>query len=195
MEWSKNPIELARQLDDSTGKEWREWELETLRDHCETDDDVAMLDLIAAVQVVLTNPDVFEGWSLFHHVVTAFNHRRANFQHFDAPSTLELAWAVTAIKALSQSDFGVEIRRYIGAMCLNEGLVYFPWIDLNLATEKWANVDEVELAADVKKHWDSGALKDLEPSEVDDKDKLHVQLAKIVAAQAYVRANMSQIRG
>ena len=152
-----------------------------------------------AVQVAMTNPDVFEDWHLFLPVCTAFNHRRANFEWVDQPSYLEVAWACVCLRGLEgQHQFGPGVVRFIGAVCIVEGLVYFPWTGgegIHLcegATGEWARglVDPelCKLGGEVRTRWEAGELQELEPSDISEDDSLQVQLAKIVAAQAYIRA-------
>jgi hypothetical protein len=51
--------------------------------------------------------------------------------------------------------------------------------------------DVSDLASKVKALWESGELHGIEPGDHDESDPLHVQLAKIVSAEAYIKAQHS----
>ena len=189
-----NPILIAQALDDATSKMWRDWEPETIRDLVGLPESaVQQSDKIMAVQVALTNADVFDDWHLFHHVATAFNHRRASFNWLDMLSYIEAAWAAYVLRALNTGQiFGPGVLRYLTAISAHDGLVFFPWIGgdgLNVCQsgKGWIDSGLQPLAEKVMKHWHDGGLRNLSSSEVDDKDLLEVQLAKIVNAQEYIR--------
>lgn len=201
-----NPLAIADAMDTATQKEWRGWDPVSLWDYLETpEDDIAQKDKILAVQVALTNPDVFEDWQLFSHVNSAFNHRRCDFEWLQECSPLELAWTCSCLRALSRNQFGPDVLRYIGAVCAEDGTTYFPWTggDGILFCEdpyrEWFRglVDPVncEIASRVREHWKSGALAELAPSTVNESDPFHVQMAKVVAAQSYIRAQRQRDPG
>lgn len=195
-----NPLRVADELDAATGKEWRDWLPEAIRDFVGLgEDDVQAMDKIMAVQVGLTNPDVFDNWKLFYACTIAFNHRRVNFSWLDKPSVLELAWSCEVLRGLNQQqNFGPSVLRFIGAAMLDDGFAFFPWIGGNGLTlcddenGEWAKgiTDDrlCELGKRVRVLWEAGKLQDLEPSDVDDEDEFQVQLAKVVRAQAYIRS-------
>lgn len=195
-----NPLALAAALDSATSEEWRDWESETIRDFVSLPkDEVRCLDKIMATQVGLTNPDVFEDWHLFLPVCSAFNHRRSSFEWLDLPSYMEAAWACIVLRGLNnQTQFGPGVFRFIGSLCIVEGLVYFPWVGgdgLSLCRGdmgEWAKglVDEdlCKISTELESHWNAQELQELTPSEINEQNPLEVQLAKLVAAQAYIRA-------
>lgn len=193
-----DPVKLAAALDGETAKEWRSWDPELIREYAKlSGDDVQQLDKLLAIQVLLTNPDVFEDWHLFHHVATTLNNRRASFEFFDALTYLELAWACTVARELDKNHlFGPGVIRYIGAVCLNDGLIYFPWtggegFDLTKTDFLRGMLDPAltPVAADLRSHWVSGAMQDLKPSSVDDTNVFHVQMAKLVSGQEFIRSH------
>lgn len=192
-----NPIDLAHLMDEATSKEWRGWLPETVADFCElTEDDVLQLDKLMAIQVALTNPDVFEEWPLFCAVNSAFNHRRSNFEWLDKPTYLEAAWTCHVLNRLKPSGaFQPGVRRFLAALMVEDGLVYFPWADITLdGKENGSYVrglcDCADLAEQTKKVWDSGVLDGAatQAEGVDEEDPLHVQTARLVAAKAYITA-------
>lgn len=195
-----NPLKLAALMDAATEKEWRGWETVTIREFCELKTyEVLQLDKLLAIQVALTNADVFENWPLFVACCSAFNHRRANFEWLDKPSYLEAAWACYVLRALAPTRvFGSSVRRFLTALMVDEGLVYFPWagdgITLGPANEYCKGLcDCGELAHEVHTIWDRGLFKDLNHDEhqINETDALHVQLARLMAGESYIRANNS----
>lgn len=197
-----NPIVLAQKLDDASKKEWRDWLPETVKDFCGLgEDDVQQLDKVLAIQVALTNVDAFIDWQLFHACCIAFNHRRMNFDWLDKPSYLECAWGCTVLRALRpNTDFGPGIERFICAVMLEDGLVFFPWTGgEGIALDDGEHgryvsglADCQDLAKDMRKVWDAGVIKSADPAElpdVDEKDLHHVQLAKLMNGAAFIRAN------
>ncbi len=198
LEDESNPIVIAGALDDATGKEWRGWDAETLVDFLKLPKDaIKQLDKIMAVQVALTNPDVFEDWHLFVHCNSAFNHRRASFEWLDAPSYLELAWTCTVLNALNRGNsYQPGVLRFVTAICAHDGLVFFPWIGgdgFDLCEQEWSkgwiDPELCKIVSEVKNHWRTGALEKLQPSDVSDTNPVHVQVAKIVNAYEYIRRN------
>lgn len=198
-----NPIAIADALDQASHNEWRDWLPETLRAFCGlTEDQVLQLDKIMAVQVVLTNPDVFEDWTLFHHVAVVFNHRRANFEWVDSVSYIELAWACACIHRLDQNRHTIhpDLQKYIGVIASAGGLVIFPWsnpvIEMpgNMLFEGLVTDDEIVLR-ETKKLLAGGMLEHAKMSEVDEGDPIEAQAAKLLAAQTYINAQKSDDPG
>jgi hypothetical protein len=201
---SKTPVDLAHKLDEVTHKEWRDWLPETLRDYCgltDADKDVRALDILMALQVAVTNVDVFSEWQLFYAVCAPFNDRRANFEWLDKPSYLECALTCHWLRALRpNTDFGPGVIRFLLAVMLEDGLVFFPWTGGDgIALDDGENgkyvrglTDCQELAKDMRKVWEAGVVKGADPAElpdVDERDPHHVQLAKLMNGAAYIRAN------
>lgn len=194
-----NPLAVVSALNTATSREWQDWEPGMIRDFVglKSDQDQQM-DKIMACQVGVTNPDVFDDWTLFHNVTTAFNHHHVNFDWLEPHAPSELAWSCVCLRGMNgTTQFGMGVLRYIGATIITEGMVYFPWSGgdgLHLCHKphgEWARglVDH-ELCAigdELKKRWDNGDLQELGLSEVDDTDPFQVQLYKLVACQQYIR--------
>lgn len=192
-----NPIALAAQLDAATSKEWRGWLPESLCDHLEvTEDDVASRDKLLATQVGVCNSDVFSDWSLFTAVSSAFNHRRSNFQWLDKPTYIEAAWTCFALRQLQPGvEFHSGVTKFLVALMIEDGLCFFPWtggpglgLGVNDEGISAGLTDVGDLALKIRKLWETGDLHDVTLSDHDESDPLHVQLAKIAAAQEYIKA-------
>jgi hypothetical protein len=189
-----NPQAVALALDTVTGKEWRDWNVRMLAASLKLEPgDVQQLDKVMACQIAVTNPDVFEDWHLFHHVGVAFNHRRANFNWLDELTLYELAWTCVCLRALQpQTAFDKEVLKYIAANCTTQGLLFFPWIGgegLNLLDPGLdiSGMFDAALAPTVERvklMWSAGNL----PEKTSEDDPFQVQLARIVEAETYIRA-------
>lgn len=178
-------------MDEATGREWRTWVPETCREFVKLNDtQVQQFDKLMATQVVVTNPDVFDTWHLWNACAVAFNHRRASFEWLDKPDVNEAAWAAYVFrKLMPEGIYSTEVLKYLEQICRLEGLLFFPWIGGDGLV-----VDDVAegTGSTVQEIWKAGALSDLDPSDVDPENPLHVQLAAIVRAQAYIRAQKSE---
>lgn len=196
-----NPIKLAQSFDHATNKAWREYEPDELYAAGDIKaDDQYRKDLLCACQMAVTNPDCFDVWHAFHHVATAFNNRRASFEFLDAISYMEAAWACTVLRTLNPyHDFGLGVQRYISALCMTDGVLFFPWVSeggLDLCTfyplmGMLENDKLKSVMNTIKDKWKSGALSTLAPSDVNDSDVAHVQMAKIVNCAEYIRRNQT----
>lgn len=179
-----NPVVLGQKMDLSTGQEWRDWLPETVRHFVGlADSDVQQMDKLMAVQVVLTNPDIADNWTLFAAVVPVLNHRRASFEWLDQPSMLELAWAVACMNRIQRREFQPGVLGYIRARMLEDGLLVFPWSEPAVTTEF-----EPELTKRLETAWANG-MSEVTGSEIDERDPYQAAAAKMVACQDYIRAN------
>lgn len=198
-----NPIAIADALEQASRGEWRDWLPETISSFIGfTAAQVQQLDKVMAVQVALTNPDVFEDWALFSHVAGAFNHNRANFDWVEPHSYLQLAWACQCLHQLDRNRHTLhpDLQKFIASVCMLDGLLFFPWsnpvieIPGNPLLQGLAT-DDTLILAEVKKLVDGGMLANTKPSDVDEHDPVEAQAGKLVAAQAYINAQKSDDPG
>jgi hypothetical protein len=198
-----NPAAIADALDQASHNEWRDWLPETLRSFIGlTEDQVLQLDKVMAVQVVLTNSDLFEDWTLFHHVAVVFNHRRADFHWVEPLSSLEMAWACVCIHRLDQNRHTLhpDLQKYVGMVAMTDGLLIFPWsnpvVELpgNKLFEGLVTDDEITIR-EVKKLLAGGMLEKAKMSDVDESDEVEAQAAKLLATQTYINAQKSDDPG
>ena len=198
-----NPIAIADALDQASRREWRDWLPETLASYIGlAGHQVAQLDKVMAVQVALTNPDVFENWSLFNAVSTAFNHTQVNFDWVDPPSYMQLAWTCVCLHRLNQNHDALhpDLQKFVGICCMNSGVLYFPWSNPPIELPgnplfQGLSTDDTVILAEMKKLIAGGMLENTKPSEVDEADPVEAQAAKLVAAQAYINAQKSDDPG
>jgi hypothetical protein len=185
-----SPVRIAEHLDTATHRHWRGWELETIQQYLATKNTQA-LDKIYATQVVLTNEDAFTDPFLFGHVAVAFNNRRCNFNWLDVPSYLECAYACHLMRLMNNKHvFGPAVLKFLSIICHDAGVLFFPWIGgegLDTTRLLWIKDEHAETITQLKKMWIDGIFENLTSSDVDDTNILHVQMAKIVNAQDYIR--------
>lgn len=189
-----NPIAVADALDQASRQEWRDWLPETLASFVGLSaGQVQQLDKIMAVQVALTNPDVFEDWALFNSVSVAFNHTRVNFDWIDPLTTLELGWTCVCLHRLDRNRHTLhpDVQKFVGTVMLADGLLFFPWSNPEISLPgnqlfRGLVTDDESLVNEVKKLIAGGMLEKASPSEVDEHDPLEAQAGKLVAIQAYI---------
>ena len=188
-----DPRELAPLLDDASNKEWRDWLPETLRHWYENMPAGHNHDKVMALQVVLTNPDVWEDWHLFLPVCTALCHRGSNFTDFEPATTAEIAWACTCMKALDNAhDFHDSTRKFIALTAIDDGLLVFPWAGLNLALDPTCrglcaqDSQAIDLAHLVQSAFD--AVPGFPPDTVthDHLNPVETMLSRLFALRSYV---------
>jgi hypothetical protein len=195
-----DPVRLAASWDAAAGQAWREWEPETLRSYAKLGED-ADIDTLLATQVALTNEDVFDDWALLFPVCSAFNGREANFEWLDYPEIPELAYACDCLVKLAPHAFTDSARKAIGAACLEDGLLVFPWIGaepMDLTNETWARglLDQDgnrALAAETIAAWNTLKDSDLKPDVEGAADlagpvgqPLGQQLNRLAQAKVYI---------
>ena len=198
-----NPLAVSDALEQATRSEWRDWLPETLRTYIGlTEKQVAQMDKVMAIQVALTNPDVFEEWQLFHHLAVSFNHRRTNFEWMDMLSYIETAWACACLHRLDRNRHTMhpDLQKYVGMIAISDGLLFFPWSNPEIdvpGNPLFMGIcpDDTTVLAAVKKLVEGGLLDKAELSEVNEHDPVEAQAAKLVAAQSYIHQQKSEDPG
>lgn len=194
-----DPRELGPALDDASHKEWRDWLPETLREWYPKDPAGNNHDKAMAIQVVLTNPDVWEDWPLFVAVASALCHRGADFTALEPPTTAELAWACTCMKALNTThDFHDSTRKFIALSAVHDGLLIFPWAGLNLAEDPCVrglcsqDAQAVELAHQVQSTFDAVAGSPADDVTHDETSAREASLARLFTIRSFVEAGAKE---
>lgn len=187
-----DPRTLAVALDDSSGAEWRDWLPETLKQWYPVEPAGANHDKVLAIQVVRTNPDVWEEWTLFMAVAAAFSHRTPRFDFLEPVTTAEAAWACTCMKSLAQGTFSDSTRRFLLALAYEDGLYVFPWAELDLTKEPVLKgfVPQDEEAQDIARRVAStfASTTDVPPEFItyDRKDTVESMLERLFSIRAYI---------
>jgi hypothetical protein len=108
---------------------WLEWEPETLWDSIRSDfgplGDVTRGKIMALRTCLKTNTPWVD-WDAFEHVSQAFNDGLVIFGMMQPPDIEEAAYTVTVMRRLGDWPFAAEVSAYMGAVCLDAGLVFAP---------------------------------------------------------------------
>jgi hypothetical protein len=153
-------------------------------------------DKVMACQVACTNPDVFDHWPLFNVVALAFNGHSPNFRFLHPVEPAEAAFACVCLRALAPHQWGGEVEQFLGVLCLEHGITFFPWLGgegLLICKTKWSkglvDADVCSAGAVVKEKWDAGLLTNVDHTDdVDWDDSVQAQFEKVVQIQSYINA-------
>lgn len=125
-----HPIALALALSSLYGKDWIMWEPETLwtmLDKAGAQPSAHTRAKIQAVRTMLGGTWFFDRWEVFQLCCQAINNNLPDFQICRPASLPQLFHAVWAAEQICpQNDYGDEVRRWIAACALNEGVVFLP---------------------------------------------------------------------
>jgi hypothetical protein len=131
-----DPVALSSALDSRFGDAWLDWLPETLSDSYGVTASGNNHDKVLAIQVARTNPDCTEDWTVFVPVVTAFNNRKPDFENLEPPTTAELAYGCVKLAKIAKAwPVTGSARRYIEVSAIDDGLLVFPWADINMAED------------------------------------------------------------
>jgi hypothetical protein len=130
------PLSLYRSLGIMYGKDWYNWELETIIQTVRLDHKIdlesygnvdELWDMIGALQVVLNTNFAHEQWHVFEKVGQAFNYSHVDF---DVVQPLEIHETAVTLKIIDRlrpkTDYTHEIIGYIAASAKHSGFVYLP---------------------------------------------------------------------
>ena len=109
------------------GPEWISWETETLRIELLNDfTDVAEIAFqkVCAAQLALAHNMCWQEWEVFEKVCAACNHSFPVFSFTQPPEPEEIVITMATLDELAKNDYSEEVRKYIVAACLNDGLLY-----------------------------------------------------------------------
>lgn len=113
------------------GRDWLEWEPETIRQ--ELTQAVGVIDeltwaKIQAVKALHVNPFFcFSQWEVFLPVITALNNVIPSFDYVQAPTVPRLYAGVDIMRTVeAEEPFGDEVRRFVAASCLHRGTYCTP---------------------------------------------------------------------
>lgn len=86
---------IKKNLDRLFGSEWPTYELETISLELGFAFPELLKDKISVLQLMTRDPDLFtEDVAFFVHAVAVMNNHVADFDHFNLPSSLEIAYAI-----------------------------------------------------------------------------------------------------
>lgn len=133
------PLELVDYMVMHHGKDWVNWEPETIWQILDVDryeQSVYNKNKLQALQMVLSNSLFWKDWLAFEKCVLAFNNVPPRFDVIESVSPAQMAYAiriarqVRKIETTKQSGrlpaFDVEVKKYIAIRSYLDGLIYLP---------------------------------------------------------------------
>lgn len=154
-----SPIDVFEFLNQSLGKEWPEWEMETIEHMLFTDYAFALEDTnrdkLYALKVLATCDEPFEEWYVFNQCATSITGHGADFYVFKKTSPAMCLVALTTMKHIHpDKEVNLEVGRFI-CLVFNDSGIYTP-PPSHFDTLK----DDMErlVSEDVRKIWQEAIL-------------------------------------
>jgi len=139
-----HPIALTLSLSNRYGKEWVNWEPETLwitLARAGIQPSAHTRAKIQAVRTMLGSTWFFDRWEVFQLCCQAVNNNLPNFEICRPATVPQLFHAVWAAEQICpKTEYSDEVRRWIAACALSEGVVYLP-PPLDFAQKEAARVE------------------------------------------------------
>ena len=185
-----NPIECVAGMLEGYGRDWLEWEPETLwetirKDYGTYPNDEAKNKLMAA-KTIMANDYFWQEWEVFEKACSAFNDRIPTFSSMEELSVAEMAWGVQVASKLKDRTFGNEVQAYVASRAHEEGYVLLPEV-LKFAQRYLDALMQGTAGPDIKDKLTS--LPDISKFEVTDElNPLHVQAGMLQAVDVYLKS-------
>jgi hypothetical protein len=188
------PLKIYLMLNDHYGREWWDWEPETLWHHLQEDHATEatpeIKNIVMALQTVLKTNYPFEMWHVFEKVNHAFNLNMVDFATLQPAELDEAAWTISLLQRIRpKTEFEDDIWGYIAAVAKESGVVYLPPQLYGGSKRPQELLDglnnDLELAALVRQ----AGLRD---PQTGDSTALKVQLLRLKEIQSYLEDNKSR---
>lgn len=182
-------LRLFGLLNDHYGKDWHDWEPETIWDTLVREQGVTLdrelKDMVLALQLTVNSEGPLEHWHVFEKVGHAFNQNIVDFQILQPLELDEAAFTLAVLKTIRRAaDPEDEVCGYIAAVAKEAGVAYLPpELFPARCQEALDNLNNNETLRDlVKKSWPRHAGKDDDP--------LSIQIGRLREIQEYVSEQM-----
>lgn len=132
-----NPFSDAQELEVLTiigiltkkyGPSWISWEVETIRMELLSDfgEDCSEISFqkVCAAQCALAHSMCWKEWEVFEKVCAACNHKFPIFSFTQPPEPEEILITMYTLNQIADHEYSMEVKKYITAACLNDGLLY-----------------------------------------------------------------------
>lgn len=183
-----NPIHLANEMNAAYGREWLDWEPETLwetiRKDWKTYPNEESKNKLMAIKVVMANEYFWNEWEVFEKVCTALNSRVPVFQTMDDLSIGELALAVHLVSKLKRRPFGIEVKAYVASEAQEEGYVMLPEV-LSFAQEQLDSLMQGTPGPEVRDELRKRGPMSIDVTDED--DPVHLQAGLLQAVAVYLK--------
>jgi len=125
-----DPIFLDMVLIKSFGKDWLNWDPETIRAEYgyvfRISPSRRLMDKTLAVQTVHASEKPFTEWNVFAHTAAALTNHDVRFGDMPELSPAEAAYAAVTMQRIRRSNFSPEVISFWAGLCLNEHLIVPP---------------------------------------------------------------------
>jgi hypothetical protein len=176
-------LQLYQFMNDKHGREWWDWEPETIwktieSDHIEGETPEALKSAIMALQLCLNSMAPYEHWHVFEKVGHAFNWNPVSFEIIQPLEPDEACLAMSILGRLQRKTaFDDEVLTYVAVCAKSGGVAYLP---PEMAPGVQAKLDEItfeyHLRDATKKLWEESA----QPAAEDPlHDQIEIQLHRL----------------
>ena len=126
------------------GPEFIAWTSECLRE--ELEDHYGNIgpvtwERIQALRVLHANESFWKEWEIFEKITAAIMGEPPIFSYVQPPEAEEIAIALETAKRIDKHEYSDEVKKYIAASCLNDGLWYLEDPPLDIAKEALREYD------------------------------------------------------
>ena len=180
-----DPLIQYRMLNDKYGREWHDWEPETLWQSMK--EEMGALtgpderNIVLALQVLVKTNQAHEHWHIFEKMGHAFNYNHVDFAILQPLELDEIARTLKIIKKIRPKEkIDPEICGYIASVAKSSGVVYLPR-DLFEAGCQGALDDlnnDLDLKIQVQDRWPS-------PAKEVDSFALKIQILRLQEIKSY----------
>lgn len=179
------PLFIYSMLNDKYGREWHDWEPETLwqsmREDLGTDPSEDLRNTVLALQVILNTNQAHEHWHIFEKIGHAFNHNPVDFAIVQPLELDEIAKTLKIVRKVRPKEkFDPEICGYIASVAKSSGVVFLPRDLFTAGCQGMLNDlnNDMPLQEEVQRRW---------PSSTKDQDPLplKIQLLRLQEIKAY----------
>lgn len=186
---SLDAIGLYGFMNEHHGREWWDWEPETLwktieDDHISGATPTELKEAILALQVILNTNSPFENWHIFEKVGHAFNMNNVDFSILQPLELDEAALTVAIMNRIRpKQEYEPEVLTYIAVCARQSGMAYLPE-NMFPGVQKYLdelNFDQA-LRDSVKNLWDK---KDSSRSMTDAED---IQITRLKEISDYLKS-------
>ena len=194
-EGSLHVLGVYRFLNEHYGREWWDWEPETIwasleKDHRAEGTPDEIKNMVMALQTILNSFAPFEHWHIFEKVSHAFNQNHVDFGTLQPTELDEVAFTLFILNQIRpNTEYDSEVLQYIAACANMSGMVFLPE-DMFPGVQKHLDdmTFEHHLRDDTKKVWEGGALPP--EDQILLRHQVEIQIARLKDIQEYLNSEI-----
>lgn len=194
-EGSLHVLGVYRFLNEHYGREWWDWEPETIwasleKDHRAEGTPDEIKNMVMALQTILNSFAPFEHWHIFEKISHAFNQNHVDFGTLQPTELDEVAFTLFILNQIRpNTEYDSEVLQYI-AVCANmSGMVFLPE---DIFPEVQKHLDEMtfehHLRDVTKMVWEGGALPP--EDQILLRHQVEIQIARLKDIQEYLNSEI-----